>query len=377
MEDAELFRLLQLLRPAMRHLVVSRHVTQARRLRLEQWILAHRHNKGATGKLASDTDVEAMPTKSNDQGAASISEPSPHGSTGHAGRRPPRSGVRGVQTRLKCGRRSYCASMNIGPLLVSTKYHPEFSMALRFHEVLVAIHRRCGAQAASAMIAGGETIDGFISSFRGAVAEAPPLFNLDAFADMDLRFAVLVPAKYWVGTIIKTPQFSARQRLDAGLRALQDLFQARGLVFRGRTNMYTILAKHSPEELQAAWQQLRAVYLDVWAAECGDQARRQAVARLAALEQKHLGARQRLLHRWHCSRGPKRKMPDRRGLPGAKPMTEAVGDGSACALKVQAAYREAAPVGGASATPPPTTAAAAPVPGAPLVRLLPAPCADC
>jgi len=122
--------------------------------------------------------------------------------------------------------------------------------------------------------------------------------SLNAAIKMELRFAVIVPAKYWVGTMLKTPQFAMRD-LKVGLQAWWRLSEARGLVYRGRTNRYSILQRHSPEELDVAWRRLRGVYLDVWA-EAGH-SRGRVAKRITALEEKHQSCRQRLATRWSTS----------------------------------------------------------------------------
>lgn len=105
-----------------------------------------------------------------------------------------------------------------------------------------------------------------------------------AAEEMRLRISVCVPAKFWVGVNLKTPQFSVPSGLEHALKAWRRLTSARDSVYRGKANRHTFTTKNTPEELQSAWLRIRRVYLDV-SAKAGH-ARGRVAARLHELEEK-------------------------------------------------------------------------------------------
>mmetsp|Transcript_93323 Transcript_93323/g.165942 ORF Transcript_93323/g.165942 Transcript_93323/m.165942 type:complete len:502 (+) Transcript_93323:71-1576(+) len=289
--EAELYSWLQRLDPKSRRVIIARRFTEEQRLALERWILKRKvSDAGRVGRLRAAKMRFTGTVKLGKRDAIRVT-----GLTGSAQwKRLPRSGSRGVHACTKGGRLRYCASASVGPFLVTTRYLPDLSQALRFRDVLGRMQSKMESCADQ---------PGLVErSFRAVLEEERDRLGQD-LTRMDLRFSVTVMAKYWVGTALKTPQFSlgSSEGLEAGLRAFQLLHQARNLVYKGRTNRHSILRWHSPEELDQAWNRIRGHYLAVWA-DAGFSLARVA-ARLKNLEERHRPQRLRLLQRWKAKQG--------------------------------------------------------------------------
>eukprot|EP00929_Paragymnodinium_shiwhaense_P121758 TRINITY_DN9411_c3_g1_i1.p1 TRINITY_DN9411_c3_g1~~TRINITY_DN9411_c3_g1_i1.p1 ORF type:complete len:564 (+),score=89.39 TRINITY_DN9411_c3_g1_i1:82-1773(+) len=282
--EAALYNILSKMPAPMRRSTLRQRFSESQRRQLEAWLIRRQHRdngdsiKKTTGMLLTSSAPEASTSESRDDEASG------------------RSGIVGVQSRKKCGKLSYCASIVAGPLTLCTKYHHDLATVQRYQLSLQAIQRRISGPWESLRPDGAdlhldwlERTKRLEAVFKTAIVEestADPV-------DMDIRFTAVVSAKYWVGTALKSPQF---KDIDAGLAAWRRLHEARSQIFRGRTNRFSILSRHSPADLEDTWQRLRAAYIDVWV-EAG-KSRCDVDARLQSLEEKHKACRERLLARW-------------------------------------------------------------------------------
>eukprot|EP00928_Gymnodinium_smaydae_P087139 TRINITY_DN7146_c1_g1_i1.p1 TRINITY_DN7146_c1_g1~~TRINITY_DN7146_c1_g1_i1.p1 ORF type:complete len:543 (+),score=68.03 TRINITY_DN7146_c1_g1_i1:279-1907(+) len=266
--EARLYRLLRRLGPEARREVLSRKLSETQRLALERWILSelpaampHRLSSGRRPIALAVAEAASAAHRCCD-GKVTL-QPTPSRTCP----RPPRSGARGVHIRVKSGRVSYCVSALAGPFMLSTGYFADFAFVLGLREMVEDLRARLVAienvRSSGASVGSGHGCSARLA--RDAVAAELRQFCPHVAAAMGLRFSVVIPAKYWVGTALKTPQFSACSQLEAGLRAWHKLVDARGTVHLGRTNRYTLLRRFSPGELEATWLRLRSAYLDVWA----------------------------------------------------------------------------------------------------------------
>mmetsp|Transcript_5285 Transcript_5285/g.10757 ORF Transcript_5285/g.10757 Transcript_5285/m.10757 type:complete len:469 (-) Transcript_5285:7-1413(-) len=277
--EAQLYKLLKSLPSERRRMLIAKKFSESQRLALERWILSE-HAKREVGGRQS-------PGGTGRSQAASSGRLARRSRSASATARQPQSGIRGVHSFLKAGQRWYRASAVAGPFALRTLYSRDLAAILRYQDVLFGICRRVSRCSAGRVEA----------AFRAAFLEEPRLHGFDSPADLGLRFMAIVPAKYWVGQPLKTPSFTV-EGLEVGLSAWRRLSDARKHVYHGKANAYTILRRHSPDELAEAWSQLREVYIDVWA-EAG-QSSRDVAKRLTVLEDKHRACRQRLLARWQC-----------------------------------------------------------------------------
>lgn len=161
---------------------------------------------------------------------------------------------RGVHCRLHCGRKLFRAHAAVGPFSVSTRYDANLTTIVRFRNVLFAMSRQ---------VAVANSPEEVESSFKRAVIEIPRKHGLNAREDMGLCFTVSVAAKHWVGRPLHTPRFRVAD-IEDGLCAWRRLREARGLVYCGPSNRYTLRRRHSSDELRDAWIPLSKAYLDIW-----------------------------------------------------------------------------------------------------------------
>jgi len=194
------------------------------------------------------------------------------------------------------GRAAYSASGVAGPFQLFTRAESDMAVALRNSEVLAAIRQRLDSEHCEARLE---------DSFRCAVQEEPAKLGIDT-EDLGLTFAGTVSAGYWVGRQLFTPRFPV-SAVDAGLSAWRRLRNARGSVFLGPSNRYSILRRHSPLELELAWQHLRTEYLGIWAEAGKDRGR--VAAHLDVLQHRHVSYRLRRAVRWSCVSVPAKKRP--------------------------------------------------------------------
>ncbi|CAK0861161.1 unnamed protein product [Prorocentrum cordatum] len=297
--EAALYHRLRLLEPEARRALLRRF-SEAQRLALERWIV-------------SQAWPAAPPERRARGGAAlrgRLPEASPHEPP--AVRRRGAGGERRVEPGIVCrrlhGRLLFAARGSVGPFRLFTRFAPDPEAAARHRDAVAEICRRAGAAAAGGDGEPRAAADGGAPGVRGGGAEAlaaafaralveePARRGLDASpGGMGLCFAVVVSAGYWVGRQLVSPRFAAAE-VQAGLRAWARLRRARGLVYAGATNRYSILRRHTPRQLEAAWRALRRAYLDSWA-EAGKDVG-QAKATLQVLEERHEAHRRRLEARW-------------------------------------------------------------------------------
>eukprot|EP00403_Amphidinium_massartii_P030011 CAMPEP_0178395374 /NCGR_PEP_ID=MMETSP0689_2-20121128/13186_1 /TAXON_ID=160604 /ORGANISM="Amphidinium massartii, Strain CS-259" /LENGTH=477 /DNA_ID=CAMNT_0020016027 /DNA_START=201 /DNA_END=1631 /DNA_ORIENTATION=- len=313
--EAQLFRLLQSLPPEVRRKVLGEDFSQQQRLKLEQWVLKARQaektpKRQNKAKLQPEGGVVSANGNCSSRQAIRRSEASqPRGkraaqqdgpTASHRG--PMRRGgnreligllPKGVSSSVKFSAVS-------GSLLFHTRNASDEEQAKRFRRVLCAIRHRLATIPYSLFSedpAPFESPSDALADFIGSIMiEEPKQEGLDPEIDMRLSFSIAVPAGYWVGRRLQTPRYQVSD-LRRGLRAWSRLSNARRLIFQGVTNQHSILARHSPVQLESTWAQLRQVYLDCWA-EAGYVDMARVEARLQTLEARHRIFRQRLQQRW-------------------------------------------------------------------------------
>lgn len=268
--------------------MLEERFSQAQRLALERWIIARKafQNKRTAEQPQRKATRSAARSKSSTRG-----------------RRPGRSGVTGLHLhRRKVGKTFYRASVVAGPFRLSTGFTTKLDKARDFLEVLLRIRSKVSSDAkvCAASLSCEKELDLLEVCFKTAVKEEMAQIGASGRREMQLNFYAKVPANYWIGKALSTPHFSATDGgLEQGLEAWKSLTLARAAIFRGRTNRYTILQHHQPEDLEAAWGRLRQKHIDVWSA--AGRCPKQAAARLAALEAKHHPYHERMQRRWMTS----------------------------------------------------------------------------
>lgn len=280
--EAAIYHRLRLLDPEARRTLVSHRFSQAQRLALEQWILS---NERAPPAAKSHR-------RSSGRNAAAVL------AKGRAARRRSSSSrplLPGVACRKVAGQLRYAASGSAGPFRLHTRFVTDPEVAQRFRTVLESIRRQINTTGARNDDEGSVLTS---HAFVRAVSEQPARHGLDAILDMGLSFTVTVAAGYWVGRQLLTPRFAVGSLtgLQAGLQACRRLRNARGLIYAGFSNRYSILRKHSPQQLQLTWERLKEEYLNVWV-EAGKN-RAKVEAQLSVMEDRHRAHRHRLAARW-------------------------------------------------------------------------------
>jgi len=297
----QIYELLKRLPADQRRSMLARRFTQCQRLALERWIVLNHDGGSARNSIPKEFPNPSAKGVREDLNCSKRRDRTTHYTAvcddildvAPVIRSRSKSRLHGIHSCQRGGRPLYCASIIAGPFLISTKFGRDLPLVLRFREVLLAIQVRL------ASVANRVGMPSKIEAeFRAALVEEPATQGLDPIADMGLRFVALVAAKYWVGNTLRTPRFRV-SNLDHGVQAWLRLNEARALIFQGRTNRFTILRRHTPLQLSAAWARLRETYIDVWVqAGCS---RETVVARLCNLEKRHQCCRQRMTARWHAS----------------------------------------------------------------------------
>lgn len=239
--------------------MIQERFSQQQRLLLESWMLAH-----ASTRKSSLTRSFGSGQGASTKGATRQLTPS-------------------IWKRTRRGKAMFEGSCTAGPFRLFTRSVESPAEAAEFQEVLAAIRRRTLDAAAA-----GQSVE---AAFKAAVADEPQ--RLRCPERMGLSFTAGVPARWWVGRYLWTPRYHLAE-LEEGLSAWKRLVQARAMVFCGHTNLRGIRKRHSLQELQATWQQLRAAYLEVWS-----QAGRDALKVSKMLSDYELRHSRRLLERWH------------------------------------------------------------------------------
>lgn len=276
---AQLYALMQRLPSRMRQSMLAERFSQAQRLALERWIIAQKaleNKRSRGGAPAARSSTKARP-----------------------GRQPGRSGVSGLHLhRRKVGKSFYRASVVVGPFRLSTGFTTKLDKARDFLEVLLRVRSKVSdAKVCLASSLASKELEQLKVCFKTAVKEEMAQLGAAGRREMQLNFYAKVPANYWIGKALSTPHFSATDGgLEQGFEAWKSLTLARAAIFPGRTNRYTILQHHQPEDLEAAWGRLRQKHIDVWRA--AGRCPTEAAARLAALEAKHHPYHERMQRRW-------------------------------------------------------------------------------
>ena len=235
--EARLYHQLRLSGQQQRQEMLQR-LSEAQRLALERWVLVH-------SKKACQDDASYKKRK--------IAKTTVHRQPVCAG---PSRRRHGYVVSLCCG----------GYFQLFARKACDLSTAKRQQRILQEVRRAVNAK-------------------RGAMLELGQVFaetmeaKVEDLRSVGFRFAVRVPARYWVGRELRTPRYSLDRR-HLGLQAFWRLQAARGAVHRA--NRYTIFAQHSPLEMENAWHHLREEYLEVWA-EAG-WSRQELLRRLQRLE---------------------------------------------------------------------------------------------
>eukprot|EP00435_Cladocopium_sp_Y103_P032773 s1884_g8.t1 len=154
----------------------------------------------------------------------------------------------------------------------------DIATAKRQHEILQGVRRAVEQTRARKSSALGQAFAETVQS------------RAEELRRVGFSFTIRVPAKYWIGRELRSPRYSL-ERLQVGLSALRRLQRARGAVYRGHANRYSIFAHNSPSEMESAWLHLRDEYLEVWA-EAG-WSREALLRRLQRLEAPRKSARLR------------------------------------------------------------------------------------
>lgn len=274
---------MQRLPSRMRHSMLTERFSEAQRLALERWIIARKAQNlpPSERRRRSPRAARARTTK---------------------GRQPGRSGVSGLHLhRRKVGKSFYRASVVVGPFRLSTGFTTKLEKARNFLEVLLRIRSKvCDAKVSLASSC-EKDLELLEVCFKTAVKEEMAQLDSSGRREMQLNFYAKVPANYWIGKALSTPHFSATDGgLEQGFEAWKSLTLARMAIFPGRTNRYTILQHHQPEDLEAAWGRLRQKHIEVWRA--AGRCPKEAAARLAALEAKHHPYYERMQRRWITSK---------------------------------------------------------------------------
>jgi len=311
--EAVLYRLLKRIPPEARSAALARCFSQQQRLSLERWILAQRSLPSnlraeqprfvwhAPAGTAVATARGKRQMNRNNVGSRTFL-----GGAHATGTSPPSSVSNGIPMRVIAGRTSYSARAFAGPFSLFAKSAGNLAEASERQQVLDFLQQRylvasATKNSAAASREVGESRDVIGQAFCQALTELLANYDKDLLLRMGICFAATVPAKYWVGRSLCTPRFAVMNpvALSSGLRAWRRLSDARGLVKGGPSNRYTILTHHTPQELKAAWQQIKTAYVDIWAGT--GRCRVGVEANLAKLEARHSHFQQRLVQRWHLS----------------------------------------------------------------------------
>eukprot|EP00434_Breviolum_minutum_P025634 symbB.v1.2.022650.t1/scaffold2004.1/size154144/5 len=238
-KEAKLFALMKCLPSETRQAMLEERFSQAQRLALERWIIAHKASQNHTTPCASRPTQLSRCLKGSTFKSTTCR---PAG----------RSGVAGLHLhRRKVGKTFYRASVAAGPFRLSTGFTTKEEKAKEFLEVLLRIRARITSGVQVCHSEKLEELDLIEASFKRAVEEETAALGPLGRKEMQLHFYAKVPANYWIGKALSTPNFPVDGGLEQGLHAWRSLTLARAAVFRGRTNRYTILQHHPPDELES------------------------------------------------------------------------------------------------------------------------------
>lgn len=242
--QAKVYRALRALLPEQRREVLGQF-TQAQRLSLEQWILAHR---------AAQTPEKSKGTKC--QGASKTL----------ARQTLRRSESQGLRHR---GARSD-AYASIGP----------FRLFTRGDTSNIRLHREILEHLKAKVAPAGGTFEGLASALTAAVEALPLTHGLTA-AQLCLRYVVAIPARFWISHELLSPRYSG---LEACLDAWRRLAAARSSLEDSSLVHGAWLRLKRPQDPEAAWQRLRQAYIDLWVEKGRDRAEMERRLELIVLE---------------------------------------------------------------------------------------------
>lgn len=248
--EAKLYHRLRLSNSQQRQEMLE-GLSQVQRLALERWILVHsekdcQENSGfKKRKLGNTKNVRRQPL------------------------------CKGVRRRNRGYFVSTCCG---GHFQLFARRAADIATAKRQHEILQGVRRAVEQTRARKSSALGQAFAETVQS------------RAEELRRVGFSFTIRVPAKYWIGRELRSPRYSL-ERLQVGLSALRRLQRARGAVYRGHANRYSIFAHNSPSEMESAWLHLRDEYLEVWA-EAG-WSREALLRRLQRLEAPRKSARLR------------------------------------------------------------------------------------
>ncbi|CAE7868785.1 unnamed protein product [Symbiodinium microadriaticum] len=254
---------------------------------------ACRHRSGSSRRAGESSRASPAMRNRSPAGRASC-RPSQKGRQG-------KSGMAGLHLHRRGQKQYYRASVVAGPFCLKTGLTQGADKARRFLEALLRIRARVLASSLQEPACTEQGLEALEVAFRSAIQE-----EIAGLGSGRLYFYANIPASYWVGQALTTPHFPVLGGgLDHGLRAWRLLSRMRLAIYTKRTNRYTILRHHRPDDLEAAWSRLRQTHIEVWAA--AGRCPKQVEARLSALEAKHQACRVRRTERWqHSSKRPLR-----------------------------------------------------------------------
>lgn len=295
----KIYAAMQRLSPEARRTAMTKLLTESQRLQLEQFILrCPSLRRSKTSTLSNDAKPSPNPAAEKSSQVKAVPE--------RRLQQKLRSGVWGIKARkTRSGGLTYSASMAAGPFVMFTKSVPGIAEAERFHEALKSVSDSMAR--VSSLEDDATTV---MDAFRRALREDLGASGL-SLKDLGLTFCGMVFAKHWIGKALNTPRFDVECSLEAGLAAWRQLFEARGLVFRGKSNRHTSMVhRHCEDDINAAWQSLREAYVKVWSSR--GFSREDLLHKLNALEERHKGqakAAANSVRSMHCSSTADSEMP--------------------------------------------------------------------
>lgn len=293
--EAVLFRLLKRVPPELRLAMLSHCFSQQQRLALERWILMQRslpkHRRAEQPRFLWHSSAGiALAAARIPRHTKVCQSPAPVS----------------IYQRATASYVSYLVKGVVGPFAIFARSTHHRRNAFQYQRLLRYLQSRFFAAIATSSTAetavpttrSDHSSDAIEQAFREALADSLARYGEDLFTNASLCFTAAVPAGYWIGRALSTPRYAVMKPADlgTGLRAWKRLSAARGLVKSGCTNRYTILAYNTPDELEAAWQQLKLVYMEIWTR--AGRSPSNTAAQLTKLEDRHSQCRRRLIERW-------------------------------------------------------------------------------
>lgn len=271
--EAQLFALLRQLASSRRRELLAGHFTEQQRLALERWILEQQKAKPAGPKKAAPSrpkvdacsltgsrrqeacgavaDARALPVPAPSLAMAACADEEAGAAVARASSK---TGVYGIQCLTKAaGRVVYRAKLIAGPFNLFSSYRRELEEARLDLELLMRIRRRIGrVQSVCQEDFDFEVVE---ARFRWALEAEQQAKGGRGPGAPELRFFCTIPARQWVGKMLRTPAFLAAAQLDAGLCAWRQLVQARRAALDGPMQGH---------DVEKAWGPLRDAFSSAW-----------------------------------------------------------------------------------------------------------------